>query len=245
MLAKTVKPGIEWDARLLYVRFAYRATLQVSTSEFPFFLLYGRDPQLPTELALSPPVQRDSVQLDDYKSRMVRAMSETWELAIQSIKKAQGKQKIHHDKTARNAEFKVGDRVFAFMPAMKTGPAYKLARPYKGPYRIMQLYPNGAELLLIDKPRSPPIRVALNRVRRCPEPVASSNPSPETDMAAADPHGPETVATTDNPARPSPATEETDPGSQAPRNLTNPDTTVGPWSNRLRSRTTNARGRAD
>ena len=296
MLAKTVKPGVEWDARLPYVLFAYRATLQVSTSESPFFLLYGRDPQLPTELALSPPVQRDSVQLDDYKSRMVRAMSETWELARQSIKKAQGKQKIHHDKTARNAELygrdpqlptelalsppvqrdsvqlddyksrmvramsetwelarqsikkaqgkqkihhdktarnaelKVGDRVFVFMPAMKTGPAYKLARSYKGPYRIMQLYPNGAELLLIDKPCSPLIRVALNRVRRCPEPVASSNPSPETDMAAADPHGPVTVATTKNPARPCPATEETDPGSQAPGNLTNPDMTVGPWS---------------
>ena len=249
MLAKTVKPGVEWDARLPYVLFAYRATLQVSTSESPFFLLYGRDPQLPTELALSPPVQRDSVQLDDYKSRMVRAMSETWELARQSIKKAQGKQKIHHDKTARNAEFKVGDRVFAFMPAMKTGPAYKLARPYKGPYRVMQLYPNGAELLLIDKPRSPPIRVALNRVRRCPEPVACNNPSPATDMAAADPHGPQTATTTttENPAIPSPATVETDPGSQAHKNLTNPDpdTTVGPWSNRLRSRTTNARGRAD
>ena len=150
MLANTVKPGVEWDTRLSYVLFAYRATLKVSTNESPFFLLYGRDPQLPPELALSPPVQRDSMQLDDYNSRLVRAMSETWELARQSINKAQDKQKLH-DKTARNAEFKVGDRVFAFMPAMKTKPAYKLAWPYKGPYRIIQLYPSGAELLLIDK----------------------------------------------------------------------------------------------
>ena len=79
------------------------------------------------------------------------------------------------------------------MPEMKTGPAYKLARAYKGPYRIVQLYPNGAELLLINKPRSQLIRVALNRVHRCPEPVADSNPSPETDLAAADQHGPQTT----------------------------------------------------
>ena len=52
MLAKTVKTGgHDWDDRLL---FAYRVSLQASTGESPFFLLYGRDPQLPTEAALCP-----------------------------------------------------------------------------------------------------------------------------------------------------------------------------------------------
>ena len=63
MLAKMVKPGIEWDERIPYVLFAYRATVETST----FFLLYRRDPQLPTEVVLLPKVPRDVVQLDDYK----------------------------------------------------------------------------------------------------------------------------------------------------------------------------------
>ena len=51
MLAKSVAPGTrEWDDRLPYVLFAYRAALQASTGESPFVLLYGRDPQLPTEV---------------------------------------------------------------------------------------------------------------------------------------------------------------------------------------------------
>ena len=54
------------------------------------------------------------------------------------------------------------------MPALKSGPAHELARPYKGPYRIVQLFPNGAEVKLVDNPRAPTIRVALNRVRRSP-----------------------------------------------------------------------------
>ena len=54
LLSKTVKPGVEWDERLPYVLFAYRASVQASTGEIPFFLLYGRDPQLPIELVMSP-----------------------------------------------------------------------------------------------------------------------------------------------------------------------------------------------
>lgn len=136
-----VKPGVDWDTRLPYVLFVYRASIQASTAESPFLLVYGRDPQLPMELALSPPVERDWVQLDDYKSRMVRAMSEMWETAKPMVKKAQKKQKAHHDRTSRNADFKIGDRVFVFVSGMKSGPAHKLVCPYKGPYRITELHP--------------------------------------------------------------------------------------------------------
>ena len=49
MLAKTVAVGGKnWDDCLPYVLFAYRSSPQESTDESPFFLLYGRDPQLPT-----------------------------------------------------------------------------------------------------------------------------------------------------------------------------------------------------
>ena len=49
MLAKSLVLGTrEWDNRLPYVLFAYRAAVQVSTGESPFFLVYGRDPQAPT-----------------------------------------------------------------------------------------------------------------------------------------------------------------------------------------------------
>ena len=56
MLVKTVAPGVEWDDRFPYVLFAYRVTKQASTGESLFFLLYGHDPQLPSEVARTPPV---------------------------------------------------------------------------------------------------------------------------------------------------------------------------------------------
>ena len=66
MLAKKVKPGgQDWDLRLPFILFAYRTTVQQSTLESPFFLLYRRDPQLPVEAALCATVARNSVCIDD------------------------------------------------------------------------------------------------------------------------------------------------------------------------------------
>ncbi len=113
--------------------------------------------------------ERDYVTLDDYKSMMVQELNTAWELARETIEKAQKRQKRQYDKAARNATFGLGEKVFLSLPALKTGPWRKLARPFKGPYEIVKLYPNGAEIRLVGGPQKPPLRVALNRLRRCPE----------------------------------------------------------------------------
>ena len=77
----------------------------------------------------------------------------------------------------KNASFMVGERVFLCMPAMKTGAHRKLSCPFKGPYRVTALHPNGAEIRLVGKPRTESIRVALNRLRRCPTEI-EGNPLP-------------------------------------------------------------------
>lgn len=41
-----------WDDYLPYLLFAYCSSVQESTKEIPFYLLYGRDPRLPTETVL-------------------------------------------------------------------------------------------------------------------------------------------------------------------------------------------------
>lgn len=89
MLAKTVgSGGRDWDVRLPYVLFAYRASPQASSKESPFFLLYGRDPRLPTETALAPPNPRTEVDLTEYKSELQQRLSEAWEVARKNIEKA-------------------------------------------------------------------------------------------------------------------------------------------------------------
>ena len=163
MLAKTVKKGgTDWDEKLPYVLYAYRASIQESTRESPFFLLYGRDPRLHTEQALSPTPGWDTMNVDMYKSEVAERLVSAWELAQVQVKKAQHKQNQQHDRSERDPGFKVGDHVYVYMPAEHLGKAYKSARHFKGPYRILAMFDNGAEVKLIEKPKTHPIRVAQN-----------------------------------------------------------------------------------
>ena len=56
MLSNMVdRSGKNWDNCLPYELFAYHMSVQESTQESPFHLLYGRDPYLPTEESPSVP----------------------------------------------------------------------------------------------------------------------------------------------------------------------------------------------
>jgi len=69
-----------------------------------------------------------------------------------------------------------------YTPAERTGKAYKFACPYKGPYRVLQLYDSGVQVKLVSKPNSESIGVALNRIHLCPAEIvnAEGNESNET-----------------------------------------------------------------
>ena len=172
MLAKTAKAnGKDWDLRLPYVLFSYRTSPQASTGESPFYLLYGRDPQLPTEAALNLIPERDQLDVDDYKTDLTEKLAGAWDLARQNIKKAQRHQKQMYDRHAKDPPVKRGDRVFIYMPAADQGPSYKFARPFHGPYRVVEKQPNTILARPVDQPQATPIRVSLSRVRMCPQQI--------------------------------------------------------------------------
>ena len=51
----------------------------------------------------------------------------------------------------------------------KSGTAYKLARPYRGPHSVARVVENGVEVRPVDKRHSNTTLVALNQVYKCPE----------------------------------------------------------------------------
>ena len=160
MLAKTGELyGQDWDKHLPYVLYAYRATVQESTRESPFYLLYGRDPVLPMLDALSHERTPYMIDLDDYKNELLTALTSTWKLANTNISTAQDRQKITFDRTAKEMNLNVGQHVVVHMPSELQGKTSKFARPYHGPFRIISLIPTNAEVQLIDEPHSDPLFV--------------------------------------------------------------------------------------
>ena len=145
MLAKSVdKYGRDWDAHLPYLLFAYRAAVHDSTLMSPFYLLYGREPILPTEQALSQPRTAYQVDFPDYCSELVAHLSDAWALAQDNIKTAQKKQKRQYDRRSSESKLKVDDRVMVHFPSAVQGKAWKFARPYFGPYQVISLTPTNA-----------------------------------------------------------------------------------------------------
>lgn len=168
MLAKSVtKYGRDWDSHLPYLLFAYRVAVQESTQASPFYLLYGREARVPTESALNQPRTPYQVEFPDYCSELVAHLSDAWDLAHRNIARAQKKQKTQYDKKATQPKLKVGDRVMVHFPSQVTGKAWKLARPFFGPYTVLSLTPTNAEVQLLNSPNDPSIFVSLERVRRC------------------------------------------------------------------------------
>ena len=173
MLSKKVEnSGKDWDAQLPYVLFAYRVSMQESTKESPFYLLYGRDPRLPTELDFGVSTIRQVLNVDTYKE-VVSRMNLAWSLAQQKVKEAQVQQKMDYDRRARPRKFFEGERVFIFMPAAKNSKAHKFARPFHGPFRVLEANNTGVVVRPVNQPDVPSIRVALNRVRRCPNEIGN------------------------------------------------------------------------
>ena len=168
MIAKHAhKFGPEWDVYLQHLLFAYRTKPHETTGESPFFLLYGRDARLPTETTLAHVKTPYQVDIEDYKTEVMVGLSEAWRNAKGNISKAQRKQKSHYDRHAKEPHYQPGERVMVYMPAEDTGRNRKLALPYHGPYRILEVRPNCVLVRPVDQADLQPILVSMDRVVPC------------------------------------------------------------------------------
>ncbi len=161
-----------WDEHLPYLLFAYRSSVQESTRESPFYLLYGRDPRLPTETVLCAPAGLYPTDIGDYRNELTTKLASAWANAKKEIEGAQAAQKCQYDHAAKDPKLRCGDRVMVCMPSEVQGKDRKLPRPYHGPYRVLNVTHMNAKVVPVDHPRDLPIFVSLSLVRHCYEAMA-------------------------------------------------------------------------
>ena len=168
MLAKTAERfGHDWDKHLPYVLMLIEHLCRLQHGSRLSFLLYGRDPTLPTLEALSHERSPYTIHLDDYKTDLMVGLSSAWNTARECIEQSQECQKFAYDKAAKDPKLELGKRVIVHMPSEVQGRTSKFARPFHGPFRILGLTPTNAEVRLVDEPRSESFFVSLSRVRKC------------------------------------------------------------------------------
>ena len=160
--------GSQWDRYLHAVLWAYRNTPHETTGEKPSFLLFGYDCRTPSEAALLPPSSLEPATITYYREHVMLSLSSARELAVQAIKKAQGRYKTVYDRKSVLSQLKVGDWVLVKFPQDETGRLRKLSRPWHGPYRIVSREDPDVSVIKVYYPLEKPIRVHLSRVAPCP-----------------------------------------------------------------------------
>ena len=112
MLTKLVKKGgHNWDELLGPVLLPYRTTPHASSGMSPFYLLFGRNPQLPSQLNFQAPVVRYPVKETEYGKELEVQLKQARRVAQQNICKKQKEQKRYYDQKSKEIELQVGDLV--------------------------------------------------------------------------------------------------------------------------------------
>ena len=125
----------DWDEYLPSVLFAYRTSMNASRKDSPYYLMFGREATLPTDLQFNPG-RKLSPQVEDHRARIVSQVQVAQRLARVNLRKSQRKDKHYYDKKASNVSFQVGDEVWLHNKAKKKGLSPKLMAKWLGPFRI-------------------------------------------------------------------------------------------------------------
>ena len=124
----------DWDLHLAPLELAYNNSKQASTRFTPFFMNYGRHPNLPGSL-LNPQATNNPTT-DDFLGTLAATMA----AATQNLQKAVDRQARYANTHRRDLTFNLGDQVWLSTENLKLpGPARKFQARRLGPYKIIEV----------------------------------------------------------------------------------------------------------
>ena len=143
----------QWDLFVPATLFAYRTMKQDTTKETPFFLTYGRQATLPTELAIQSypeePINEENYE-DALKRRVHNMIGTTVDARItakEKIKHSQSLQKERHNRKIKSQAFQKDDLVLEFRSKDQNIYGDKFQPKWDGPFYIETVLGKGSYIL--------------------------------------------------------------------------------------------------
>ncbi|MCG8049195.1 MAG: DDE-type integrase/transposase/recombinase [Candidatus Thiodiazotropha taylori] len=138
MLKKMVSDNPrKWDSLLQKALMHYRSSIHSSTGFTPYRLMFGREMNLPVDVALNLPSENTSQTIPEYVSKQASIIKETEELARQHLTLAQDRQKEYYDIKKSGKPYKKDDLVMLLVKVIPTGEPRKFYKEYSGPWRVV------------------------------------------------------------------------------------------------------------
>lgn len=130
------KQGL-WAEMLPYVVFTYNNSRQEATGFDPFYLVYGRQALLPTDVRLGLKQTRKLVSDDDYVNRSISMLAKARKIAAENIKSAQDKYCRLYNKNRKLEHFEKGQLVL-LRDCKQTFKSKPFTPKYRGPFVVLE-----------------------------------------------------------------------------------------------------------
>ena len=130
-----------WDVYLQIVAFVIRTHEQNTTKFSPFELTYGRKPKLPIDTMLESAKSEMPEINETYVTELFDNLQRLRDQAHRNIEKNKVKdiQLYNQKKNMENPTYKVKDKVWVFIPAIKQGQSRKFTHKWYGPFTIEEI----------------------------------------------------------------------------------------------------------
>ena len=117
---------------------AYNSLRQETTGQTPYFLMFGRQPRLPVDIAFQLDQETAKQPMTSYVTDMKDRLQKAYELASKATERAQERQKRYYDLKVRGNNIQVGDRVMVKIVAFEG--KHKLANKWEeDPYVVLEI----------------------------------------------------------------------------------------------------------
>ena len=143
-LHRTIYAGIShyinssnnWDNLIPFILMAYRATPNSVTRFSPFYLLHGREMQLPCNDNLKARCPNECSSQEHRLENLKTSLRTAYKLVAKANKRSHQRNKDLHDRKAKARSFEVNDLVYLYPPVTKQGLSRKFRKSWNGPYQI-------------------------------------------------------------------------------------------------------------
>lgn len=109
----TLEPHLKprWPEHVDTMTHAYNCTRHDSTGYTPYYLMFGRHPRLPVDLAFGLSTNEEPCGYSEYVQTLHDSLAHAYARADQTSRHAKEQQKKHYDRKAKSQAFSPGDRV--------------------------------------------------------------------------------------------------------------------------------------
>uniref|UniRef100_W6NII7 RNA-directed DNA polymerase n=1 Tax=Haemonchus contortus TaxID=6289 RepID=W6NII7_HAECO len=162
---------LDWDQYVSACTFMYNTSVHTSINNTPFFLVFGRDPVFNIDLLIQHDSQRQTLSFDEsqlYLQNLVASLHAAWRAAARFNATRREAYKRQYDRThLAPLSIKVGDLVYLRNLAPSVGLSQKLAFPWLGQFRVIEVNPPHLTIISVSSPQSVPKKVHMNQVKLC------------------------------------------------------------------------------